>query len=216
MRRSTTTTWSATSSSSVTASARSPGPAAAGGATTATVARADRRTDTNRLTSTSAPGDPAGGPFSATYQYDVRGNMTRMPSLPGRVGRHRAAAPRGPRRGWDGDGTSTPRAAASACARSSTAPVTCGWSSFPGRVRLFAAGAGRPARSSSSAKPMHCSVMSLYLVRLRIAKFLPLQPDVSSQPQKQRPRITSVACSRRPRSPRRLPAGTAATGPRLL
>jgi RHS repeat-associated protein len=43
---------------------------------------ADQADRTNRLTSTSAPGDPEGGPFSATYQYDVRGNLTRMPNLP--------------------------------------------------------------------------------------------------------------------------------------
>ncbi len=37
----------------------------------------------NRLSSTSLPGDPAAGPFSATYGYDAHGNMTRMPHLPG-------------------------------------------------------------------------------------------------------------------------------------
>jgi RHS repeat-associated protein len=36
----------------------------------------------NRLSATSLPGDPAGGPFSATYGYDAHGNMTRMPHLP--------------------------------------------------------------------------------------------------------------------------------------
>ena len=36
----------------------------------------------NRLSSTSPPGDPAAGPYSATYRYDVHGNMTRMPHLP--------------------------------------------------------------------------------------------------------------------------------------
>ncbi|WP_448544492.1 SpvB/TcaC N-terminal domain-containing protein [Roseiflexus sp.] len=36
---------------------------------------------TNRLTATSIPGDPDGGPFSATYDYDAYGNMTRMPHL---------------------------------------------------------------------------------------------------------------------------------------
>ena len=36
---------------------------------------------TNRLTSTSLPGDPDAGPYSATYAYDVYGNMTRMPHL---------------------------------------------------------------------------------------------------------------------------------------
>jgi RHS repeat-associated protein len=36
----------------------------------------------NRLSTTSMPGDPAGGPFSATYAYDAHGNMVRMPHLP--------------------------------------------------------------------------------------------------------------------------------------
>jgi RHS repeat-associated protein len=36
----------------------------------------------NRLTSTSLPGDPAAGPYSATYAHDSHGNMTRMPHLP--------------------------------------------------------------------------------------------------------------------------------------
>ncbi len=36
---------------------------------------------TNRLTSSSMPGDPDGGPYSGTYTYDVYGNMTRMPHL---------------------------------------------------------------------------------------------------------------------------------------
>jgi RHS repeat-associated protein len=36
---------------------------------------------TNRLTSTSLPGDPDTGPYSATYDYDAYGNMTRMPHL---------------------------------------------------------------------------------------------------------------------------------------
>ena len=36
---------------------------------------------TNRLTSTSLPGDPDAGPYSATYDYDTYGNMTRMPHL---------------------------------------------------------------------------------------------------------------------------------------
>jgi RHS repeat-associated protein len=35
----------------------------------------------NRLSTTSSPGDPAGGPFSATYAHDAHGNMTRMPHL---------------------------------------------------------------------------------------------------------------------------------------
>jgi RHS repeat-associated protein len=36
----------------------------------------------NRLTATSLPGDPANGPFTATYAYDAHGNMTGMPHLP--------------------------------------------------------------------------------------------------------------------------------------
>jgi RHS repeat-associated protein len=36
---------------------------------------------TNRLTSTSLPGDPDAGPFTGTYDYDDYGNMTRMPHL---------------------------------------------------------------------------------------------------------------------------------------
>jgi RHS repeat-associated protein len=36
----------------------------------------------NRLTATSLPGDPDGGPFGATYSYDAHGNTTRMPHLP--------------------------------------------------------------------------------------------------------------------------------------
>jgi RHS repeat-associated protein len=36
----------------------------------------------NRLSATSLPGDPAGGPYSATYQHDAHGNMTRMSHLP--------------------------------------------------------------------------------------------------------------------------------------
>jgi RHS repeat-associated protein len=36
----------------------------------------------NRLTSTSFPGDPAAGPYSATYTHDAHGNMTRMLHLP--------------------------------------------------------------------------------------------------------------------------------------
>lgn len=36
----------------------------------------------NRLSSTSLPGDPVAGPYSATYAHDVHGNMTRMPHLP--------------------------------------------------------------------------------------------------------------------------------------
>jgi RHS repeat-associated protein len=36
---------------------------------------------TNRLSATSMPGDPDLGPYSATYDYDVYGNMVRMPHL---------------------------------------------------------------------------------------------------------------------------------------
>lgn len=36
----------------------------------------------NRLSATSQPGDPPGGPYSSTYRYDAHGNMTRMPHLP--------------------------------------------------------------------------------------------------------------------------------------
>ena len=35
----------------------------------------------NRLSSSSLPGDPIGGPYGATYDYDAHGNMTRMPHL---------------------------------------------------------------------------------------------------------------------------------------
>jgi RHS repeat-associated protein len=35
----------------------------------------------NRLSTTSLPGDPTGGPYSATYAHDAHGNMTRMPHL---------------------------------------------------------------------------------------------------------------------------------------
>ena len=37
--------------------------------------------DNNRLQSTSVPGDPTGGPFSAKYKYDTHGNMIEMPHL---------------------------------------------------------------------------------------------------------------------------------------
>ncbi len=36
----------------------------------------------NRLSATSLPGDPPGGPYTARYRYDTHGNMTRMPHLP--------------------------------------------------------------------------------------------------------------------------------------
>jgi hypothetical protein len=39
----------------------------------------------NRLSTTSLPGDPVGGPFSATYAHDAHGNMTKMPHLQGMV-----------------------------------------------------------------------------------------------------------------------------------
>jgi RHS repeat-associated protein len=35
----------------------------------------------NRLRSTSVPGDPAAGPYSAVYDHDQHGNITRMPHL---------------------------------------------------------------------------------------------------------------------------------------
>ncbi len=38
-------------------------------------------TNSNRLQSTSVPGDPAAGPYSALYSYDAHGNMTQMPQL---------------------------------------------------------------------------------------------------------------------------------------
>lgn len=36
---------------------------------------------TNHLAANSQPGDPPGGPFTATYAHDAHGNMTRMPHL---------------------------------------------------------------------------------------------------------------------------------------
>lgn len=36
----------------------------------------------NRLSTSSLPGDPAAGPYSAKYIYDAHGNMVQMPSLP--------------------------------------------------------------------------------------------------------------------------------------
>jgi RHS repeat-associated protein len=36
----------------------------------------------NRLSATSIPGDPDGGPYSATYAYDAHGNTVQMPHLP--------------------------------------------------------------------------------------------------------------------------------------
>jgi RHS repeat-associated protein len=36
----------------------------------------------NRLLATSLPGDPEARPYTATYEYDEHGNMTRMPHLP--------------------------------------------------------------------------------------------------------------------------------------
>jgi RHS repeat-associated protein len=39
-------------------------------------------TDSNRLLSTSLPGDPDDGPYSAKYEHDAHGNMTAMPHLP--------------------------------------------------------------------------------------------------------------------------------------
>jgi len=37
--------------------------------------------DSNRLLSTSLPGDPAAPPYLARYEYDAHGNMIRMPHL---------------------------------------------------------------------------------------------------------------------------------------
>ena len=42
----------------------------------------DATNNTNRLKTTSLPGDPDGGPFTATYSHDARGNITAMPHLP--------------------------------------------------------------------------------------------------------------------------------------
>jgi RHS repeat-associated protein len=42
----------------------------------------DYATESNRLRSTSLPGDSADGPYSAKYQHDAHGNMTAMPHLP--------------------------------------------------------------------------------------------------------------------------------------
>jgi RHS repeat-associated protein len=36
----------------------------------------------NRLSATSLPGDPAGGPYGATHAHDAHGNLVRMPHLP--------------------------------------------------------------------------------------------------------------------------------------
>jgi RHS repeat-associated protein len=36
----------------------------------------------SRLSTTSLPGDPSGGPYTATYSYDNNGNMVGMPHLP--------------------------------------------------------------------------------------------------------------------------------------
>jgi len=41
----------------------------------------DSSNNTNRLKSTSLPGDPEAGPFTASYQHDIHGNMVRMPHL---------------------------------------------------------------------------------------------------------------------------------------
>ncbi|MFJ2256991.1 SpvB/TcaC N-terminal domain-containing protein [Streptomyces sp. NPDC087844] len=40
--------------------------------------QADPADRTNRLLATSRPGDPEAGPYTATYDHDVRGNMTRL------------------------------------------------------------------------------------------------------------------------------------------
>ncbi|WP_052410229.1 SpvB/TcaC N-terminal domain-containing protein [Paenibacillus durus] len=41
----------------------------------------DAANSTNRLVSTSMPGDPEPGPYSGNYNYDAFGNMTKMPHL---------------------------------------------------------------------------------------------------------------------------------------
>jgi len=41
----------------------------------------DASNDTNRLKSTSLPGDVEAGSYSDTYQHDIHGNMTKMPHL---------------------------------------------------------------------------------------------------------------------------------------
>lgn len=41
----------------------------------------DANNKTNRLKSTNLPGDADAGPYSATYQHDLYGNMTKMPHL---------------------------------------------------------------------------------------------------------------------------------------
>jgi RHS repeat-associated protein len=43
--------------------------------------RYDYSLKSNRLLSTSLPGDPDEGPFSAVYEYDANGNITKMPHL---------------------------------------------------------------------------------------------------------------------------------------
>ncbi|PRQ06589.1 tRNA3(Ser)-specific nuclease WapA precursor [Enhygromyxa salina] len=42
----------------------------------------------NRLEKTSAPGDPANGPYTHAYTYDAHGNMTAMPHLSSMVWNH--------------------------------------------------------------------------------------------------------------------------------
>lgn len=41
----------------------------------------DANNNTNRLKSTNMPTDPDAGPYTATYQHDLHGNMTKMPHL---------------------------------------------------------------------------------------------------------------------------------------
>jgi len=41
----------------------------------------DTNNNTNRLKSTNMPTDPDAGPYTATYQHDIHGNMTKMPHL---------------------------------------------------------------------------------------------------------------------------------------
>jgi RHS repeat-associated protein len=59
-----------------------------GAAATSWTRRYDVATTSNRLLRTSVPGDTA-GQFSAQYGYDVHGNMTSMPHLPGIEWNHR-------------------------------------------------------------------------------------------------------------------------------
>jgi RHS repeat-associated protein len=44
--------------------------------------RIDSAEGSNRLSASSLPGDPDGGPYSAAYAHDARGNVVAMPHLP--------------------------------------------------------------------------------------------------------------------------------------